>query len=161
MEVATGRTNLMTQLHHDPGHTSMIEDVVVDQFVLFYKALNYLEAALSLAHTRIKDGKLHQTNAVVKVVTSLNQKFCECLNAVKRLLKGGVGEVVKPMRISADELLYNYAVTLVRFFCNFFSWDEFNFVIFGSAHSLPLPNCRKNMKNASESTKKLTFYFTA
>ncbi|XP_028662583.1 serine/threonine-protein kinase ULK2 [Erpetoichthys calabaricus] len=93
----------------------------VEQLVLYMKAAQLLAGSLHLAKAQIKSCKLNPSSAVKQVVKSLNERYKSCISLCRRLTEKlnrffsdkqrFVDEINS---VTAEKLIYNYAVEMVQ-----------------------------------------------
>lgn len=86
----------------------------MEQLVLYVKALRALNLSLLFAQGEIRVGHLKPSNAVKNVLNDLNGRYHQCLekaSQLKQLLEPGLQTLDgKSMTVSADRLMYHYAM---------------------------------------------------
>ncbi|XP_038059194.1 serine/threonine-protein kinase unc-51-like [Patiria miniata] len=89
-----------------------------EQVVLYARGLELLSAALEMAKTEILAQRLKPSNAVRNVVTALNDRYHQCLGRCRSLYDRNMSRARDVERdrslITADKLMYNYAVELCQ-----------------------------------------------
>ncbi|XP_022916598.1 serine/threonine-protein kinase unc-51 [Onthophagus taurus] len=85
-----------------------------EQLVLMVRALQLLGSGLALATHQLKTKKLRATNSVKNVMSTLNTKFRTTLSSCKKLNNTGILSKIASANITADKLLYDYAMKLCQ-----------------------------------------------
>ncbi|XP_022096208.1 serine/threonine-protein kinase unc-51-like isoform X2 [Acanthaster planci] len=87
-----------------------------EQLVLYARGLELMSAALEMAKSEILAERLKPSNAVRNVVTVLNDRYHHCLSRCHSLYDRSMSRsrVVERDKITADKLMYNYAVELCQ-----------------------------------------------
>ncbi|XP_050717032.1 serine/threonine-protein kinase unc-51-like isoform X2 [Eriocheir sinensis] len=87
-----------------------------EQLVLYMRALQLLNSALTLAKHEKSTSRLQPSNAVKNVVGVLNERFRQALNVCKDLSSAGPVSAIdsKTSTITADRLIYNYAIEMCQ-----------------------------------------------
>lgn len=87
-----------------------------EQLVLYMRALQLLNSALTLAKHEKSTSRLQPSNAVKTVVGVLNERFRQALSVCKELSSSGTVAAVDPRTstITADKLIYNYAIEMCQ-----------------------------------------------
>ncbi|KAK8388962.1 hypothetical protein O3P69_020727 [Scylla paramamosain] len=87
-----------------------------EQLVLYMRALQLLNSALTLAKHEKSTSRLQPSNAVKNVVGVLNERFRQALSVCKELSSSGTVAAVesRTSTITADKLIYNYAIEMCQ-----------------------------------------------
>lgn len=89
-----------------------------EQLVLYVRALQMLSSSLNLSREELKSGRLQPSNSVKNVVSNLNEKYHYCLQMCKTLNCQNLLQTVRSdpctSSITADKLLYNYAIEMCQ-----------------------------------------------
>ena len=104
---------------HDEQVASEL-DKVAERLALLLKACRFLASALHLARDEMAARRLQTSVAVRQVISDLHARFQLCLSKVHKIYNSGPFSREELHRclgmISADKLLYNHAIRMVRFF---------------------------------------------
>jgi hypothetical protein len=93
-------------------------DKVAERLALLLKACRFLASALHLARDEMAVHRLQSSVAVRQVISDLHARFQLCLSKVHKIYNSGPYSREELHRclgmISADTLLYNHAMRMVR-----------------------------------------------
>ncbi|XP_072376530.1 serine/threonine-protein kinase unc-51 isoform X7 [Diabrotica undecimpunctata] len=85
-----------------------------EQLVLSVRALQLLSSGLALATKQIKAGQLRPSSTVKTVLSTMNAKFKSTLQECKQLNSTGLLNKVGGSGITADKIIYNYAIQMCQ-----------------------------------------------
>lgn len=91
---------------------------LMEQLVLYVRALQLLSSSIELAREETKSGRLQPSNAVKLILREMNNYYHQCLNLCRQLHCKGVGHHpdVNPHHAAttADKLIYSYAIEMCQ-----------------------------------------------
>uniref|UniRef100_A0A6P7HA69 Serine/threonine-protein kinase ULK2 isoform X2 n=1 Tax=Diabrotica virgifera virgifera TaxID=50390 RepID=A0A6P7HA69_DIAVI len=87
---------------------------IAEQLVLSVRALQLLSSGLALATKQIKAGQLRPSSTVKTVLSTMNAKFKSTLQECKQLNSTGLLNKVGGSGITADKIIYNYAIQMCQ-----------------------------------------------
>ena len=93
---------------HAPEHCKRAE-----RLVLLVRALQLLSSGLNLASQQLQQGQLKPSNTVKSVLSMMNTKYRSTLCESKKLNGTGLLQKASAANITADRILYDYAIQMV------------------------------------------------